>query len=259
MIIMKAKVYDISGKEAGNVDLPSFFEGDVRQDVIKRTVLAQQSARRQKYGTDPLAGKKTSAHYHGSRHYRFTMMNREMSRIPRIHGKVGYMVWRARFAPHAVKGRRAHPPLAAKNWLQKVNKKERELAVMSALAASANNEFARTMPIVFTDDFENMHKTKDVVALLGKIAAPELERCMQKNVRAGRGKRRGRKYQKKKGLLIITSKNCSALRASRAIAGIDAVSVKNINAELLAPGAQPGRPIILTKSSISELQKRFGE
>ncbi len=262
---MKATIYEISGKEAGHIELPLFFRTDVRTDVIKRAVLAQQSARRQKYGSDPRAGKKTSAHYHGSRHYRFTMMNREMSRIPRIHGKVGNLVWRARFAPHAVKGRRAFPPLAEKNWLQKVNKKERELAIKSALAASANVDLVKTRhkvdasPIIFTDDFENMHKTKDVVGLLAKIAGKELERCAEKNVRAGRGKRRGRKYQKKKGPLVITSKNCSVLRAARAIAGIDAVSADNLNAELLAPGAQPGRAVILTKSSLGKLQKRFGE
>src|SRR3990172_7725519 len=89
MIFMKAVMYDLNGKKAGEVELPAVFHGDVRTDIIKRAVLAQQSARRQAYGTDPLAGKKTSAHYHGSRHYRFTMMNREMSRIPRIHGKTG--------------------------------------------------------------------------------------------------------------------------------------------------------------------------
>lgn len=129
-MIMKAHIYGIDGKRAGEVELPALFSAHVRADVIKRAVLAQQSARRQPYGTDPLAGKRTSAHYHGSRHYRFTMMNKEMSRMPRIHGKVGYMMWTARFAPHAVKGRRAHPPKAEKIWLQKVNVKERRLAIL---------------------------------------------------------------------------------------------------------------------------------
>src|SRR3989338_9044004 len=154
---MKAKVYDLEGKTVGDVELPKVFSTSYRPDVIKIAVLAQQSAKRQPYGTDPLAGLRSSAHYHGSRHYRFKMMNMEMSRLPRIHGKVGYMAWRARVAPQAVKGRRAHPPKAAKIWLQQINQKEKQLAMMSALAASTNIELLKirghshTSPIIFTD------------------------------------------------------------------------------------------------------------
>jgi large subunit ribosomal protein L4e len=260
---MKAQVYDMTGKKAGDIELPAFFSSVVRKDVIRRAVLAQQSARRQPYGSDPLAGKRTSAHYHGSRHYRFTMMNKEMSRMPRIHGKVGYMVWRGRFSPQAVKGRRAHPPKAEKVWLQKINVKERQLAIMSGLAASADLALVQekhrveSSPVVIVDDFENVKKTKDVVALLSAIMPKELERCSVVKVRAGKGKVRGRKYKKKKGPLIIASKNCTLIRSARNIVGVDAVSVKNVNAELLAPGAQAGRVVVLTKASLSELKKKF--
>mgnify|MGYP001598407987 CR=1 FL=1 len=120
---MKVKVYDLEGNAVGDVELPKVFSTSYRPDVIKRAVLAQQSAKRQPYGTDPLAGLRSSAHYHGSRHYRYAMMNKEMSRMPRIHGKVGYMAWRGRVAPQTVKGRRAHPPKAEKNWEKKINKK----------------------------------------------------------------------------------------------------------------------------------------
>jgi large subunit ribosomal protein L4e len=264
-MIMKAHIYGIDGKRAGEVELPALFSAHVRADVIKRAVLAQQSARRQPYGTDPLAGKRTSAHYHGSRHYRFTMMNKEMSRMPRIHGKVGYMMWTARFAPHAVKGRRAHPPKAEKIWLQKVNVKERRLAILSALAASADMKLVSARhrvehsPIVIVDDFENMKKTKDVVSLLSKIVGKELERCNARKVRAGKGKMRGRKYEKKRGPLIIASKNCGVIKAARNVSGVDAVSVSNLNAELLAPGAHPGRAIVTTGAALKELENKFGE
>ena len=53
---MKAKLYDLDGKEAGEIELPAVFSTPFRPDVIKRAVLAQQSAGRQPYGTDPLAG-----------------------------------------------------------------------------------------------------------------------------------------------------------------------------------------------------------
>lgn len=261
---MKAKIYDLDGKEAGEIELPAVFSTPYRPDVIKRAVLALQSAKRQPYGTDPLAGLRSSAHYHGSRHYRYAMMNKEMSRIPRIHGKVGYMAWRARVAPQAVKGRRAHPPKAEKIWTQKINQHEKMLAIKSALAASADRQLltsrghTTTSPIIFVDEFENIKHTKTVHRLLGKIAAKELERSGKKKVRAGRGKMRGRRYTKKKGPLLIVSKNCPALKASRNIPGIDAVPLTNLNAEILAPGTQAGRMIITTRAAMEKLQEKFG-
>ena len=94
------KVYDLEGKEVEEVKLPKVFSYAYRPDIIKKAVLASQANRRQPYGLDPLAGKRTSAHYHGKRKYRWTMMNKEMARISRIHGKVGYLNFVARFKTH---------------------------------------------------------------------------------------------------------------------------------------------------------------
>src|SRR3989338_6365349 len=117
------KLYDINGNEMGEAKLPKIFSYEYRPEVIKRAVLASQSKRRQQYGANPLAGFRSSAHYHGKRKYRFSMMNKEMARISRIHGKVGYLAFRARIVAQAVKGRKAHPPKAEKIWSQKINKK----------------------------------------------------------------------------------------------------------------------------------------
>lgn len=262
-----AKIYDLSGKPAGEIKLPAVFSTPYRPDVIQRAVLAMQSQRRQPYGADVLAGKRTSAHYHGNRHYRFTMMNREMSRLPRIHGRAaGWMAFRARFTPHAVKGREAHPPMVEKVWAQKVNKKEYRLAIASGLAASLNRELLKLRghrsesPVVLADDFENMRKAKEVEALFGKIGiSAELERCREKKVRAGRGKMRGRRYQKKKGVLVITAEDCSAIKACRNLPGVDATTVEGLSVEHLAPGCQAGRLIVMTKSAVAALGKKFGE
>lgn len=258
------KVYDIKGNAVEDITLPELFSIAVREDVIKRAVLAMQANRRQPYGTNPLAGKRSSAHYHADRHYRFTMMNRELARIARIHGKVGYMALRARVVPQAVKGRRAHPPKAEKIWTQKVNAKERMLAVKSALAATASIERVRKRghradeaPFIFTDDFESISKARDVRALLEKLMNAELERCSVKKIRAGRGKTRGRKYATKKGPIIIVSKQCSLVKAAQNIPGVDTVAVSQLNAELLAPGTHAGRLAIFTKSALAELEKKF--
>jgi len=259
-------LYGLDGRVVGQVELPRSFSTPHRPEVIARAVFAVQSRRRQPYGSDALAGKRTSAHYHGRRHERFCMMNREMSRMPRIHGRsAGWMAWRARFAPHAVKGRRAHPPMVGKVWEQKVNSKEHALAIRSALAACANAELLAARGhqakelFVVVDDFENLAKTKDVVALAEKLnLAREIERCKERKVRAGKGKARGRRYKKKKGLLVVTAQPCNALKACRNMAGVDAVDLGRLDAELLAPGAHAGRLLLITKGALALVDDVFG-
>jgi large subunit ribosomal protein L4e len=194
------------------------------------------------------------------------MMNVEMARMPRIHGKgATYFAMRARVAPHAVKGRRAHPPKASKVWVQKLNKKEKTLAIKSALAATADagllklRGHASESPIIFTDDFENLKKTKELKNALKKIIPKELERTEKKKVRSGRGKMRGRRYRKKKGPLILFSKKCDAMKSAKNITGIDAADINNLSIEMLAPGAQAGRLLIITKAALQNLSKKFGE
>ncbi len=260
------KIFDANGNAAGDVKLPGVFSTPYKPAVIKRAVLAEQSQARQPYGSDVLAGKRTSAHYHGKRKYRFSMMNKELSRIPRIHGKgAGYMTLRARFAPHAVKGRQAHPPKADKVWAQKINKKERALAIKSALAATSNAELVRArghifdahVPIIIDDFFEDTKKTKDVSSLLGRIMRGELERCGERKVRAGRGKMRGRRYRKKTGPLIIVSKKCPLLKTARNIPGVDVAVCDNLSAGLLAPGTHAGRLSVFTKASLGKIGKIY--
>jgi len=259
-----AKLFGLDGKSAKDVELPKVFNTPYRPDVIKRAVLAEQSTQRQPYGTDLLAGKRSSAHYHGSRHYIFSMMNKELARLPRIHGKAaGHMNLRVRTVPHSVKGRRAIPPKVEKNWLRLVNNKEMKLALRSALAASTNPEllklrghFHTESPIILVDDFENVNKTKSVVELLMKIGLEnDMERAQGKKVRAGRGKTRGRKYKRRKGIAIIVSKDCNAIKACAKMPGVDVCKTDDLKAEMLAPGAQAGRLLVITEAALKELDK----
>ena len=83
----------------------------------------------------------------------------------------------------------------------------------------------------------------------------ELERTAKRKVRSGRGKMRGRKYRVKKGPLIVVEKDCKLLKAARNILGVDIVSVDQVNAELLAPGADIGRLTLFTKAAIDKMSK----
>jgi len=257
-------VYDLNGEEKGNIKLPECFLQPVREDLIIKAVLAEMSLLRQPYGTDPLAGKRTSAHYHGLRHYRYSMMNREMARMKRIHNQ-GYLNLTARFVPQAVKGRKAHPPKVEKVWKLKINKKERLKALLSAISASMNKELVKArghkideikhIPIVFVDDFQKLKKTKDVLKVLENFGlSKEIERCKEKKVRAGKGKMRGRRYKKKKGPLIIISKDEGVVKAARNIPGVDIALPNQLTVSMLAPGTHPGRLTLWTKSAIENFK-----
>jgi large subunit ribosomal protein L4e len=259
---MKVPVYGLSGTSKGEVSAGSVFAQPPRPGAIKRAVLAEQSAGRQPYGSDPLAGHRTSAKYKGRRGIRNSMMNREMARMRRIIGG-GFLRMRARTVPQAVKGRKAHPPKAGKNWEQKINKKERMQALLSAISATADSELVsgrgheiedvKHIPLVIEDKFQDLKKTKEVSDVLSALGlGKEIERCSGRKTRAGRGKTRGRRAVKRRGPLIIISDDGGISRAARNIPGVEVVDAKGLTVSVLAPGTVPGRLAVWTKSAISQ-------
>ena len=269
MYKMKTNIFDIQGNIKGEMELPKVFSITYRPDLIRRAVLAIQSHNRQPYGVDPLAGKRTSAHYHGVRHYRYAMMNKEMARMHRIHnqGPPGLNLT-ARIVPQARKGREAHPPIIERDFWQKINDKERILAIKSAIAATALKDIVTkrghltnnvSLPVVVDDSFQEIKKTKQLKQLLEKIGLKEeLKRISKKKIRAGRGKMRGRKYKRKKGPLIVVAENKGIMDAAKNISGVDCCLAGKLNAELLAPGTDPGRLAIFTESAVKKLGEIYG-
>ena len=248
---MQATIRDLNGDDAGTLELPEVFETHYRPDLIKRAVLAAQANRKQAYGADKLAGMRTPAESLGS--------GRGMSHDPRENGV-------ARRVPHAVSGRKAHPPKVEKELGKKINDKERKLAVRSAIAATANPELVSErghqfdddleLPLVVSDDFEDLLKTQEVVDLLEALGVyADVERSDEnKKIKAGRGKTRGRKYTRPKSILFVTSEEPS--RAARNLAGADVATAANVSAEDLAPGTHAGRLTIFTESALEEVADR---
>ncbi len=257
-----ANVYDINGKIKGQTNVPPVFSLEVREDLIARAFLSLMSKSRRSYSRDTMAGKRTSARYHGRRSVFHSMANKEMARGSRITGQ-GYLDMRLRFAPHAVKGRLAHPPLAKRSFYEKINDKERQAAILSAIAATSNKTFVSKsghklpnieLPIIISDDLQKITKTKDIEKLFVALGFEnELERLSVKKIRAGRGKMRGRKYRLKTGPIIIVGKNEGVAKAAKNMTGVDIIEVSNINAGLLAPGGKPGRLAMWTESAIQWL------
>lgn len=265
---MKANVLDLNGKVVEKIELPKVFEEPIREDLVIRAVLASQNNKRQPYSPNYMAGKRTSAHYHGRRRIYQSMMNREMARLPRIHPSgrtVPWLAMDARFVPQAVKGRRAHPPKTEKIWDQKINKKERRKAIKSAIAATAVREIVlkrhrvgelKEFPVIVENKLQELKKTKDVIDFLKKIGLEkELERISKRTIRAGKGKSRGRKYKSKVGPLFVVTNDKTLNKAVKNITGCDTCQVQNLSAEYLAPGASLGRLTIFTKDAVEKLSE----
>ena len=103
---------------------------------------------------------------------------------------------------------------------------------------------------------EEVTKTSEVEnALLNLGFEDELERSAVKKVRAGVGKTRGRKYRHRKSVLMVVSADCPLSKAAKNITGVDIVTARGLNAELLAPGATPGRAVLWTEKAIDEVEK----
>ncbi len=262
-----AKIYDMQGREKGEIKLPGVFSTNIRPDVISRAFLAIQSHIRQPYGADPLAGKRTSAHYHGVRKGPHHMMNTETARMKRVHGGPPGQNMRARFSSGAVSGMSNRAPKAWKIWDHKINRKENRLAIMSAIAATSSYELVSEkhtipemeLPIIITDEIQKVTKSKDVKKLIDSLnLTSEIERAKIKKVRPGRGKMRGRKYKKRTSILFVVSNSSGIEKAAKNIAGADVCNVSNINVGLLAPGAHAGRLTIFDESSIKKLGEIYG-
>jgi large subunit ribosomal protein L4e len=253
MVKRAAKVFNLEGKAVGKIDLPTVFATPLRPDVIKRAVLAMQSNRLQPQGRDRMAGKRTTAESRGT--------GQGIARLPRRKTGGG----RAAFAPGTVGGRQGHPPMSEKRIVRKISKKEKRLALFSAIAATASKEtVARRghsiedvlqIPLVVTSELETLQKTKEVEETLIRLGVlSELFRVKEsRKVRAGRGKSRGRKMKQGVGPLIIVAENGGIKEAGRNIPGVDVVSVVDLNVEILAPGTHPGRLTIWTSNAIEKL------
>jgi large subunit ribosomal protein L4e len=61
------------------------------------------------------------------------------------------------------------------------------------------------------------------------------------------------------GPLIVVAENKGLFEAAGNLPGVDIVSVKNLNAELLAPGTHPGRLTLWTCSAIEQLEKLYSQ
>ncbi|NPA47621.1 MAG: 50S ribosomal protein L4 [Thermococci archaeon] len=255
---MRVKVYNLDGESVDEIELPKVFSTPYRPDLIRRAVIASWTHRIQPQGRDPLAGKRRVTENIGKGH--------GMARVERIKTSPRF----AAFVPFARGGRRTHPPKVEKVIWEDINKKEKRLALMSAIAATANYDLVKQrghvvdgvvgIPLVVVDDLEGVSRTRETREILMKLGVwGDVERAKKnRKVRAGKGKMRGRRYKKVKGPLIVVAKNEGIVQGARNHPGVDVVTVQNLGVEMLAPGTHPGRLTVWTRGAIEKLRELYG-
>lgn len=197
------KVLDLSGNAIGEISLPQQFLEPIRPDLILRAYISALTAKLQPKGTDPMAGKRTTAVSFG--------IGLGLARVPRVKGSL----WpTARFAPNVVKGRRAHPPKVEKVLHERINKRERRKAIRSAIAATAIKDLVIArgghivdrvpqIPLIVGEDFERIGVMSDLKKALTSLGLwDDVERVAERvRIRSGKGKMRGRRYKEGKSYL----------------------------------------------------------
>ena len=270
-----AESYEVSVKDGKNITLPDVFNTEIRHDLVKSAVHASRANRRQPYGhrehdgkRSPQPGMKHSVEWWGK--------GRGVSRIMR---KTGQRT--AAQNPHTRGGRRAHGPMVAKNWSQKLNSKQKIMARNSAISASVDKSIVSArghkfsdevrFPIIIGDYMESrngtdekydlesiplQYSTRKFVAMMeGLGLGDDLIRAKEgRKIRAGKATMRGRKYRTPKSILLVVSKKEGLHKAAKNVPGVDVIATKDLCAEDLAPGGDIGRLTVWTKSAIEELE-----
>ena len=243
---------DIEGKPTGEISLPTVFETRLRLDIIQKASVAQQSHRFQPQGRNLMAGKRTTAEGFG--------VGRGISRVPRIGGH-GPLSGTAAFAPGTVGGRMAFPPVTAKKIAKQINRKERRLALRSAIAATGSDEIVRQrghkfdqerrLPLVVNDEVEKLSKSSQAKHFLSAVGVWDDVLRVRRSKRIKSGRR-----VHAVGPLIVVGDDKTARKALRNFEGVSVIRADELSVELLAPGTHPGRLTIWSESAVKKIAEK---
>jgi large subunit ribosomal protein L4e len=192
-----------------------------------------------------------------------------MSRIPRVKGERYARGGLAGFAAGTVKGRLTWPPTSARVVSKRINRKELQLAMLSAVAATSSKELVQArghkidadieLPLVVSDAAETVTKSSDAEKMFKNLGVwDDVERASDRKIRSGKGSVRGRPFKNKVSALIVVAKRQGAEKAFGNFTGVRVVEVSSLNVEDLAPGTHPGRLTIWTESALKGLDSRLG-
>jgi large subunit ribosomal protein L4e len=247
-------ILEMDGSNKSTVTLPGVFHTPYRPEVIQKVYNHLNSYTFQRQGRYPAAGQMVSAESRNT--------GLGIARIARARGEGFPRAGQAAGVASVRHGRLAHPPVSWKNIYKKVNKKEKLLALCSAIAATTNSELIKRrghkikdeiqLPIVVSNEIESVVKSKDLEKILFNLGLEEdLKRTFI---------RRNKSYHKNSinrrsalSVLILVGNDEKIGRLSNSLPGITVKSVKSVSVLDLAPGSKPVRLTIFSENAIKEL------
>lgn len=140
---------------------------------------------------------------------------RAVARIPRVRGGGTHRSGQGAFGNMCRGGRMFAPTKTWRRWHKRININQRRYAMCSAIAATGvpslvmskghRIEEVPEVPLVLSDNVQEVKKTKEAVAVLRKLKAyKDVEKVKaSRRMRAGKGKLRNRRRVQKRGPVII--------------------------------------------------------
>ncbi len=254
---MKAKVLDLDRSNVGSIDLPKVFLTPYHPAVIHKTYVSLISHSYQPQGRYPLAGEIVSAESRNT--------GLGIARIARARGQGFPRAGQAAGVAGVRHGRVAHPPVSFKRIYKKINKKEKILALCSAIAATSRRDLVKRrgheledsleLPLIVSNKIESIDKANDLNKALIKLGLEaDLERAKSKS-RTVRGTSRRHGRSSGVSVLLVVSRNSNIMKLSRSLAGVDVKAVDSLNVMDLLPGSKPIRLTMYSQNAIDALVK----
>ena len=257
---MKAKVLDLDRSNVGSIDLPQVFLTPYHPAVIHKTYISLISHSYQAQGRYPFAGEIVSAESRNT--------GLGIARIARARGQGFPRAGQSAGVAGVRHGRVAHPPVSFKRIYKKINKKEKILALCSAIAATSRRDLVKRrgheledsleLPLIVSNKIESIDKANDLNKALIKLGLEaDLERAMSKS-RTVRGTSRRHGRSSGVSVLLVVSRNSNIMKLSRSLAGVDVKVVDSLNVMDLLPGSKPIRLTMYSQNAIDALVKFNG-
>ena len=255
---MKARVIALDGTESGEIDLPAVFDTPYRPEVIHKVYVNVLSHSYQRQGRYPAAGEMVSAESRNT--------GLGIARLARARGEGFPRAGQAAGVAGVRHGRVAHPPESWKVIYKKINRKEKQLGLCSAIAVTAKKELVERrghkisnevkLPLVVSNDIESIAKTKDLKnALIRFGLEDDLARAsLVRKARSGTARRRGRSTRSGTSALIVVGNDSKLVTLSESIPGINIKHAKELSILDLVPGSKPIRLTIYSQSAIEYLK-----
>jgi len=257
---MKTAAYTTTGTKDVEVELPLIFSTPFRKELIHKAFINLTSHKFQKQGRKPMAGMDVVADSNDP------PTGQGVSRVARMQGGGGGRQGQGAEVASTRGGRQAHPPIVEKVIYKKLNKKENKLALCSAIAATASKDLVElrghkvdgieSFPIIVSDDIESISKTSEINKVLDSLKlSQDVKRLDARKARSGQSRLRGRSKKVGKSVLFVTADSSNLSKATGAIPGVEVRNVKELSILDLAPGSDPIRLTVYSKSAIEEIGK----